>query len=271
MERKVVVLFFSMLLIGTVISVSGYTLEEKYSAPMFIDKTLYVGGSGPGNYSTIQDAVDNATYLDTIFVYSGTYNEHVKLHTTVTLKGEDRESTVIDAGGTGDVIYVTADNVKITGFSIINSGVNWPEAGIELHFIEHCTITDNIISNCGFGILPYVTTDVTISSNIIVDNDFGIHPTKTTHSNFSGNSFQNNRRGIYLNAASFIDIMNNNFINNSRHLDFYGAFRNNINDNYWQRYVNIGPKLIIGFKFALLPIRPGFLIDWNPASEPYDI
>jgi hypothetical protein len=39
--------------------------------------TLYVGGNEPNNYTAIQHAVDNATSGDTVFVYSGTYNEQV--------------------------------------------------------------------------------------------------------------------------------------------------------------------------------------------------
>jgi len=38
--------------------------------------TLYVGGSGPNNYTRIQDAIDDANDGDTIFVYNGTYYEH---------------------------------------------------------------------------------------------------------------------------------------------------------------------------------------------------
>jgi hypothetical protein len=34
-------------------------------------QTLYVGGSGPGNFTKIQDAVDNASDGDTVFVYDG--------------------------------------------------------------------------------------------------------------------------------------------------------------------------------------------------------
>jgi len=41
---------------------------------------LYVGGSGPGNYSKIQDAIDNASEGDTIFVYNGTYNEQINVN-----------------------------------------------------------------------------------------------------------------------------------------------------------------------------------------------
>jgi hypothetical protein len=41
-----------------------------------IGNTLYVGGDGLGNYSNIQDAIDNAMDGDTVFVYNGTYNQN---------------------------------------------------------------------------------------------------------------------------------------------------------------------------------------------------
>jgi parallel beta-helix repeat protein len=270
MKKKLIGIFVCMLLITTALSVSGTVIIKKAPISTSIGDTLYVGGSGPNNYTKIQDAIDNATYLDTIFVYSGTYYEHVKIHTTVVLQGEDKESTIIDAGGRGDVIFVSADNVEISGFSIINSGDNWPEAGIKPHFIEHCIITDNIISNCGFGILTFVTHDVTISGNIVIDNDHGIHLQGTEYSYISRNNIQNNRIGMYLNDASHIEIIENNFIDNERHFDFYGALLNDINENYWERFVNIGPKIIFGIPFLLFPL-PSFIFDWNPAEEPYDI
>jgi parallel beta-helix repeat protein len=270
MKMKYIAVLICMLLIMTVLSVSGTVTMERTPISTSLGDTLYVGGSGPGNYTSIQEAIDNATYLDTIFVYSGTYYENVKIYTTVVLQGEDKESTIIDGGGRGDVIFVSADNVKINGFSIINSGDNWPEAGIKPHQIEHCIITDNIISNCVFGILTYTTFDVTISGNTVIDNDHGIHLQGTEYSYISGNNIQNNRIGIYLNDASHIEIIENNFIDNERHFDFYGAFLNDINENYWERFFNIGPKIIFGIPFLLIPF-PGFIFDWNPVSEPYDI
>ena len=270
MKSKVVGIFVCMLLITTVLPVSGNEMAEKTPISTSLGDILYVGGSGPGNYSTIQEAIDDATYLDTIFVYSGTYYEHVKIYTSVVLQGEDKESTIIDAGGSGSVIYVSADNVKITGFSLINSGPNWIEAGIELHQIEHCIITGNIISNCGYGISLFITSDVTINSNTISDNSYGIRLQCTDYSNITRNIILNNRIGMGLNDVSFNKIMENNFIDNERHFYFYGVFRNKINENYWERFVNIGPKLILGILFLFIPL-PGFIVDWHPAQEPYDI
>jgi nitrous oxidase accessory protein NosD len=110
---------------------------------------LYVGGSGPGNYSRIQDAIDNASDGDTVFVYSGIYYEHVNVNKPILLQGENREITVIDGGGEEDVVYVSK-NASIRGFTIRNSG-NASEAGnydfgIEVHagFVDIC---DNIVSN----------------------------------------------------------------------------------------------------------------------------
>ena len=80
--------------------------------------TLYVGGSGPDNYTKIQDAIDNASDGDTIFVYSGTYFEHVVVDKQLYLIGEDKNSTIIDGEGSEDVVVIYADGVTIQQFTI---------------------------------------------------------------------------------------------------------------------------------------------------------
>ncbi|KAA0009241.1 MAG: hypothetical protein FE036_00850, partial [Thermoplasmata archaeon] len=44
------------------------------------ENILYVGGSGPNNYTKIQDAIDNASNGDTIKVYNGIYKENVVIN-----------------------------------------------------------------------------------------------------------------------------------------------------------------------------------------------
>jgi parallel beta-helix repeat protein len=257
-------------LVFTLAILSAFSLTV--SSVSLNGNTIYVDDDGGEDYTSIQDAIDAASDGCTIFVYSGTYYEHIEIYKSVILQGEDKESTIIDGGGDEDVIFVTVDNVEITGFSIINSGSDWIESGIHLRQVDHCLITENIISNCGFGIVPFITSDVTISMNTISDCKDGIFFVRTTHANITRNSIQNNLVGIHLNGVYYSDIMENNFIDNNLHASFYGAFQNRFNGNYWERLVNIGPKIIFGRYLLLNPIQLlAFAIDWNPALEPYDL
>jgi parallel beta-helix repeat protein len=234
---------------------------------------LYVGGTGLGNYSKIQDAIDNASDGDTIYVYSGTYFEDVKINTSIVLQGEDKESTIIHGGGFGSgdaVVLVSANNVEITGFSIRNSCPFWPGAGIELFRNEQCIITDNILHDCFIGIRTFITSDSTIKMNTILYNDIGIYVQSSKRNTITRNSMQDNQCGMYLNDANFNEITENNFINNERHSDFHGVFLNTIDNNYWERLFNIGPKPIFGLYTLIIPI-PWLIFDWHPAKEPYDI
>jgi len=105
----------------------------------------------PDDYPTIQQAVDAASSGDTVYVRAGTYYEHVTIGKSLTLQGEDRETTIIDGGGSGSVIYITANYVTVSGFNVTNG-----EYGIHLignWAIHHITIRDVIITsndNVGF-------------------------------------------------------------------------------------------------------------------------
>ena len=75
------------------------------------NRTIYVDDDGGADYKRIQDAIDNASEGDTVFVYSGTYFEDVKINTSIVLQGEDKERTIIHGGGfgSGDAVG-TADS-----------------------------------------------------------------------------------------------------------------------------------------------------------------
>jgi len=270
-------LFKKSIAIGIIIlflfcNISFTTLSDGNSNNLS-GKTLYVGGSGDGNYSKIQDAIDNASDDDTIYVYSGTYFEDVKIYTSIVLQGEDKESTIIHGGGFGSgdgVVIVSVDNVEITGFSIRNSCPYWPGSGIELNSNEQCIVTDNIVYDCFLGIHAFITSNATIIRNTISDCDIGIYVQASKRNTITRNNVQDTYCGMYLNGAYFNKITENNFINNSRHSGFQGVFLNTIDSNYWERLVNIGPMPIFGLLLLSIPI-PWLIIDWHPAKEPYDI
>ena len=59
-------------------------------------KTITVDDSGGENHTKIQDAVDNASDGDTIYVYEGTYKENVKIDRPIYLQGESNLNTTVN-------------------------------------------------------------------------------------------------------------------------------------------------------------------------------
>ena len=96
--RKGIIIGIILLFVGASV-VPSTGMEEKSTIGRAI---FYVGGSGPGNYTTIQAAINDANSGDTVFVYNGTYHENVVItKNNIILKGEDKNNTIIDASGGG--------------------------------------------------------------------------------------------------------------------------------------------------------------------------
>ena len=79
MKKELIGIIICILLVRTILPVTGNVLVNKTPLSSINGNTLYVGGDGPGNYSIIQDAIDNSSDGDTIFVYNGTYYEHLEV------------------------------------------------------------------------------------------------------------------------------------------------------------------------------------------------
>lgn len=236
--------------------------------------TIYVDDDGTADYSSIQDAVDAAVDGDTVFVYGGMYEEHVIISSkSISLQGEDKDLTIIDAGEDGTALFINDTyDVSVSEFTFQNSGKRtWIEAGVYVHDSSNCMITENIIRDCGYGINVFSCSDITISENIMKNNEDGMTTADSNHVDVIRNHFEGNEcNGMSVNNLRTGSIVENNFVHNKRHFRFYGAFSVDINANYWQQIVQMSFKPLLGKLFMLVPI-PGFLFDWNPVSEPYDI
>ena len=184
--KRILAIGVILLFIGMSLSTStGFNLEKKSTTPLN-GKTLYVGGSGPGNYSKIQDAIDNASDGDTVFVYNGTYFENLIVDKSINLIGEDRDTTVIDGNYSYEPgIKIKANKTKITKFTIQNSGINTSMAGIMV-WSNHSTIISNNISShykYGNGIILRENSN----NNIIKENNIStnIHGIIFSYSNYN--------------------------------------------------------------------------------------
>jgi len=170
--------------------------------------TLYVGGTGLGNYSSIQAAVDNASSGDSVYVYNGTYTETVTINTAITLTGENPATTTIDGNMTGDVVTLNAAGVNITSLAITNSGAS--AAGIKVlsdtNTIAACTITGSY-----YGIWFYYTGDDNLVTGCTIhDNDQdGVSVFYTDDNTITASAIYNNTWwGVSLNSATGTTITN---------------------------------------------------------------
>ena len=194
--------------------------------------TRYVGGGGPGNYTTIQAAIDVASAGDTIFVYNGTYYERVTVHRTLSVVGEDKNNTRIDGGGIGDVIHVSADWVNVTGFTVVNSGSNAGDSGVELNSVHDCRLEGNEIeSNSRHGIRLDSATNNTVTGNNLSDNGRGIALYYSPDNTFTSNNISRNSVGIQLESSARNNLTGNNLTANEDGMFLIGSNESRIYDN----------------------------------------
>ena len=215
--KKLIGLLFCMLMIvSTIVSVSGTVLTEKTSHPLTKGNTLYVGGSGPNNYTKIQDAINDANNGDTVFVFAGLYIENVYVNKSLNLTGENRENTIVDDNETNSTIVIEASGITINGFTIQHSGINLNNAGIKIEqyvsLVDNVCVNNNIIKQNWHAIYVFYSRNNTFSNNLIKDNlEHGIYSqNQMRNSTISNNSIEDNTYGIFLYGSS------NNFIRNNK-------------------------------------------------------
>jgi parallel beta-helix repeat protein len=177
------------------------------------EKTVFMNLTSRGY---IQGLIDNSSDGDTILIPSGTYYENIIINKSITLIGEDPNTTIIDGGGNYSVITVIIDGVTISGFTIQNSGsIAEPEfdSGIKL-CSDNNIIHDVIISYCYFGIsLTNSTSNNRISENSISYNYNGIYMTNSCNNTILGNTVSlNSDDGILLWPSSNYNLIKNNTV-----------------------------------------------------------
>ena len=117
----IILLFFGSSIFPTIAQDFGKSSQSTSKGSWF-----YVGGSGPGNYTRIQDAINDSMNGDTVFVYddASPYYEHLVIEKTIALIGEDRQTTILDGQNLGiaDVVTLDGNGILLQGFTIQNSG-----------------------------------------------------------------------------------------------------------------------------------------------------
>ena len=210
MKRKCLAVGIILLFIGTtIIPSTAQNIEQSSSSSR--GHWLYVGGSGPGNYTKIQDAIDNASDGDTVFVYhdSSPYNETIIINTTLTLLGENQTTTQISGGGS-PIVTITAPHTVISGFTI--------------------TQPNNTQNDYVDGVYGINCSDITIENSTIYDLNQGIYLEKTSKAIVEGNTIFSCDYCIMIVQSSRTIIQKNN-LNGMSSIEIYFGYGNIIRNN----------------------------------------
>ena len=171
---------------------------------------LLISGSGalaatinvPGDYATIQAAINAATAGDEILIAAGTYNERPSVNKSLTFVGADEATVIIDAGAATSGSYgftVSADDVSISDLTLVGDpGSSTPRYGFKPSQVANFTLT-NVTAKEFYrtgvdllGVTNGVLTDIVSQDNgghglALVDcNDVTV-----TNITLSGNGWQN--------------------------------------------------------------------------------
>ncbi len=260
----------------------------QHAAAVANDTTLYVGGSGPGNYSSIQAALDAAGDGDTVYVYSGTYRETISISCQLRLTGEHRHDTIIAGDRAGTVVDIAAAGTVVDNITVTGAGGGENTAGVNIS-ADHVVLKDTVVDDSEHhAVILSAASACTLSGNIITGHRYtGVYidrnsPSNTVtrnriHPGISGvyaaagsqtisyNTISNCSKGIYLEGSPGNAVIGNHFAGNQEGLFCSYAAGNTITSNTFISNIRHA-------RFIKL-LRPGYLTpntwrqnywdDWN--------
>ncbi len=168
-------------------------------------------------YHNIQLAINASTPGNTILVYSDVYHENVNVTKKLTLRGIDNGSgkPIVDAGGVGSAITLSAGMSTLDGFEATNGSDAGITVGSDNNIIKNNTVLNNVFNGID---LEYLSENNTLISNTVSNNGFsGIALEYSSDNNtLSDNTVSNNSAsGIFLDYLSNDNILGNNTASNN--------------------------------------------------------
>jgi len=234
MKQKIIILIIVSLFLFT--SISSITVIGVNTKIIGATDTINV----PGDYNTIQEAVNAALPCDTIYVSEGRYKESVTIDKSLILLAEN-QNTIVERADDDFVFCISSDGVTINGFKIeINNKEN-RRAGIYLTSNNN-NILNNVLIDSTFngGICLDSSNLNTIKGNKIIEGICGIKLVNSCNNELFENSLIESNVGISIFSSSNSNtIYRNDFVYNTG----IHAFDNCSNSwfkgtegNYWSKY-----------------------------------
>lgn len=221
-KTKTTLILISLLLISDIAIFTTQKSEQitivekalkKQEDILIVDKKTY------GDYTTIQEAINDAQKNQIIIIKNGTYQEILNIRKTVKLVGE--ENTVINPISEKNkyAIRLGAPNIEIKNLTIRNGAPGIYATALRI------SSSKNTIKNCNFSDTP-IGIALWTSKNIIENCNFknckdegiallGSKFTQCQNNTIKNCNFENNCDGIELQYSSKNKIINCNIFNNT--------------------------------------------------------
>ena len=167
LSLKRTALTLTLLTVLSLPAIAGTLLVKPVSA-----RTITV----PDDYSTIQSAIDAANDGDKVFVKSGYYPETLFINKSISLTGEDKEHTIIDAQKGYTVVGIMESGVTFTDFTLGNTKI--PRSAGDIirgfnigNYVANCYIANNrLVSVFGSAFwIPWTASNNTIKNNVLIN------------------------------------------------------------------------------------------------------
>ncbi len=223
--------------------------------------------NGVGDYSSIQEAIDNASSGDVIYVAEGVYSENLIINKSITLRGSGFNSTSVLSASGDYAIEITSNDVVVEGFRIDFSGTY----AIEIRESDDVIIKGNRINTsldaslgiwiCGSANGCSPSDDLLIEGNEIIVNDVstGVYSDFSSVSHrkwiIRDNYFDSGGVNLELYDVSNVDVSGNVFEGNGNSVSFV----------YSSEFSNVSNLDVIGNRFLgngdIIGVTPTFWIE----------
>ena len=202
MKKVMILVIVGILLLNIITFFSSIGICQETSS-----KILYVGGTGDGSCTSIQDAINASERGDMVIVYSGTYYENIVIDKSIDLISENRGKTIIE----GDI------NISVNATAVVNFTIN---GSIVLR-----GSTEGLFSSTSFY-NNSITNNFITNGRIFLDSEWG----SFVNISISGNTIDYGR--IYSAGTFYKSIIYENILSNSWcGINLRHAHYNNITNN----------------------------------------
>jgi nitrous oxidase accessory protein len=223
-------------------------------------------------WASVAEQIQAAQPGDTVVIAPGHYDEHgIVVDKPLVLLGQG--DVVIDAGGEGEIITVTADGVTVSGFILKNVGTSFMEdrAAIRLSETIGCTIADNILINAFFGVYLENSGGSVVRGNTITGraerettSGNGIHLWYCRDIHIEDNQVEGHRDGIYFEFVEDSYVTGNISRNNLRYgLHFMFSHDDTYEDN---TFSHNGAGVAVMYSQGVSMRHNRFERNWGQAS-----